>query len=243
MKVEAIAYAVNGKPFEGQLIYDETASRPQPLLLIAPNWAGVTPKSIEEAKAVAAQGYVGFLVDMYGVEGRPTGKEVPMEFLKPLVADPAQTRTRINAALEAMTAAAIERNIGNPRLRAAMGYCFGGANVLDLARSGADVAAVVSFHGDLTSVSQAKAGEVKAAVLVVHGAEDPIAPKAHRDALEAELRAAGARWTLLALGGVAHSFTDTAANRPPVSQFSAHANRYGYLLAHAFIADAFAGRI
>lgn len=243
MKVEALAYTHAGRNFESQLVWDDTAKGPRPLLLMAPNWMGVTPRAVDYCKELAAQGYVVLCADMHGLDRRPTGKEVPAEFLAPLAADPAETRARVNAALDVLTAAATERGIGNAKLRAAFGYCFGGANVLDLARSGADVAAVVSFHGDLTSHREAKAGEVKAAVLVVHGADDPIAPKAHRDAFESEMRAAGARWTLLNFGNVFHSFTDTLANRPPMSQFSAPANRYGYMLAHAIVADAFAGRV
>ena len=89
----------------------------------------------------------------------------------------------------------------------------------------------------------AEPGAVKAKVLVVHGADDPIAPKGDRDFLEDEMRKAGARWTILAFGGVFHSFTDPSANRPPASQYSAHASYYGYGMAHGMIADAFAGKI
>ncbi len=243
MKVEAIAYEAAGRKFEGHLVHDETAAGPRPLLLVAPNWAGVTPRAIEIGRELAAQGYVTFVADMHGLDRRPTGQENPMAFLAPLIADPEATRARVNAAFDAMTSAAVSRGIGNPKFRAAIGYCFGGSNVLDLARSGADVAAVVSMHGNLKTGLEAKSGDVKAAVLVVHGADDPIAPKSDRDALEAEMRGAGARWTILAFGGVFHSFTDPAANRPPSSQFSSHACRYGYGLAHAFIADAFAGKV
>ena len=243
MKVEGIDYEVAGRKFRSELVYDDTASGPRPLLLMAPNWAGVTPRAVEIGHELATQGYVVLVADMHGLDRRPTGSENPMEFLAPLISDPQATRARVNAAMDVLTKAAVERRIGNPALRAAIGYCFGGSNVLDLARSGADVAAVVSMHGNLKSHMEAKPGEVKAAVLVVHGAGDPIAPKGDRDALEAEMTAAGARWTMLTLGGVYHSFTDPAANRPPASQFSAHASRYGYALAHAFIGDAFAGRV
>jgi dienelactone hydrolase len=243
MKVEAITHTLGGRNFESQLVWDDTTKEVRPLLLMAPNWMGVTPNAIEYSKHLAAQGYVVLCADMHGLDRRPTGKEVPMEFLSPLTNNPTETRARVNAAMDVLTKAATDKGIGNPKLRAAFGYCFGGANVLDLARSGADVAAVVSFHGNLKSGIEAKPGEVKAAVLVVHGADDPIAPKGDRDALEAEMRAAGARWTLLNFGHVYHSFTDASANRPPASQFSAHANRYGYMLAHAFVADAFAGRV
>jgi len=243
MKVESISYSVGDARFQGELVHDDTAAAPRPLLLVAPNWAGVTPKAIDIAKDLAAQGYVAFVADMHGIDRRPTGKEVPMEFLAPLIADPLATRARVNAAFDAMTRAAVERGIGLAARRAAIGFCFGGSNVLDLARSGADVAAVVSLHGNLKTHKPAKAGEVNAAVLVVHGAEDPIAPKSDRDALEAEMLAAKARWTMLSFGGVYHSFTDPSANRPPSSQFSSHSSRYGFVLAHMFIADAMAGKL
>ena len=243
MKVETISYSVSGRAFSGELVHDDTATGPRPLLLMAPNWAGVTPRAIEIGRELAAQGYVVFVADMHGLDRRPTGSENPMEFLAPLIADPRETRARVNAALDTLTSAARERRIGDVNARAAIGFCFGGANVLDLARSGADVAAVVSMHGNLKTPAPARAGEVKAKVLVVHGADDPIAPKGDRDALEEEMRAAKAHWTMLQFGGVYHSFTDPGANRPPFSQFSSHANRYGFALAHAFIADAIAGKL
>ena len=242
MKIEKISYSVGALNCEGVLIYYQAAKNP-PLLLMAPNWMGVTEKAIEAAQHLAAHGYVVFLADMYGVGGRPTGQEVPMEFLGPLIRQPLETRARINAAFETMTQAALERGVGDASRRAAIGYCFGGSNVLDLARSGADVAAVVSMHGNLKTSLPAEPGAVKAKVLVVHGADDPIAPKGDRDFLEDEMRKAGARWTILAFGGVFHSFTDPAANRPPSSQYSAHASHYGYGMAHGMISDAFAGKL
>mgnify|MGYP003342963284 CR=1 FL=1 len=243
MKTESIAYTVAGGKFQGEFIHDDTAQSKQPLLLMCPNWAGVTPRAIEIGKELAAHGYAVFVGDMHGLDRRPTGTENAMEFLQPLIKSPGTTRARVMAAFDVMTQTAREKRIGDVTKRAAIGYCFGGSNVIDLARAGANVAAVVSMHGNLTTGMPAKAGEVKAAVLVVHGADDPIAPKSDRDALEAEMRAAGANWTILAFGGVLHNFTDPTSNRPPNSKFSAHANRYGYALAHAFIADAIAGKV
>jgi len=242
MMIEKIPYTVGDVSCEGVLVYNE-AARDLPLLLMAPNWMGVTEKAIDGARGLAEHGYVVLLADMYGLAGRPTGQEVPMQFLGPLIGQPMETRARINAALEAMTQAATARGVGDATRRAAIGYCFGGSNVLDLARSGADVAAVVSMHGNLKTGMPAEPGAVKAKVLVVHGADDPVAPKGDRDALEDEMRKAGARWTILAFGGVFHSFTDPAANRPPSSQYSAHASHYGYGMAHGMIEDAFAGTI
>jgi dienelactone hydrolase len=166
-----------------------------------------------------------------------------MEFLRPFMSDVAGMRRRITAALDTLTREADRRAIGDINRRAAIGYCFGGLNVLDLARTGADVAAVVSMHGSLSTPQPAKSGDIKAAVLAVHGAADPIAPKAERDAFEAEMTAAGARWALLTFGGVVHAFTDPQENNPGVAVYNEPATRHGYALAHGYIADAFAGKL
>src|SRR3954447_19370682 len=106
MKTESIAYSVSGQKFQGELVHDDTARGPRPLLLVAPNWAGVTPRAVEIARELAAHGYVTFVADIHGLDRRPTGSENPMQFLQPLIADPQATRARINGALEAMTQAA-----------------------------------------------------------------------------------------------------------------------------------------
>jgi dienelactone hydrolase len=151
-------------------------------------------------------------------------------------------RRRIAAALDTLTREADRRAIGDITRRAAIGFCFGGLNVLDLARTGADVQAVVSMHGTLVTPQPAKKGDIKAAVLAVHGASDPIAPKAERDAFEAEMTQAGACWALLTFGDIVHAFTDPQTNMPGVAVYDESATRHGYALAHAFIADAFGGR-
>ena len=99
------------------------------------------------------------------------------------------------------------------------------------------------MHGTLTTPQPANNGDIKAAVLAVHGAADPIAPKAERDAFEAEMTSAGARWALLTFGDVVHAFTDPQANHPGVGMYNEPATRHGYALAHAYIADAFAGKL
>ena len=243
MKTESIAYSVSGLKNMGTLVYDESAKTKHPLLLMAPNWLGVNPVSTETARTLLADRYVVFMADMYGEGHKPTGKENPMEFLAPLIKNAAETRKRIVAAFDTMIQEAGKRGVGDTSRRAAIGYCWGGANVLDLARTGADVGAVVSMHGSLATPMPAKKREVKAACLVVHGAADPVAPKAERDAFEQEMDAAGARWAMLTFGGIVHAFTDVGVNFPPVAVYNEPATRHGYNLAHAFIADAFAGKI
>jgi dienelactone hydrolase len=242
MKVERVNYAVSGLNCSGALVWEETSQAKLPLLLMAPNWLGIIPGALDVARMLADNRYVVFVADMYGEGNAPKGNEDPMQFLAPLMKNANETRRRIVAAFDAMTREAERRSVGDPKRRAAIGYCFGGANVLDLARTGADVAAVVSMHGSLGTPMPAKRGEVRASVLVVHGAADPIAPKAERDALEQEMDAAGARWAMFAVGGVVHAFTDEGANRAGVAVYDEPTTRYGYQLAHGFIADAFAGK-
>jgi dienelactone hydrolase len=242
VKSEAVSYSIDGQSHQGQLIYDET-KKDQPLLMVAPNWRGVTPENIAIGQKHASDGYVVFLPDMFGAGKGPKGTENPMEFLAPFIADDAGTRRRIVAAFDAMTKEASQRGIGDAKRRAALGYCYGGANVLDLAREGADVAAVVSIHGVLATPNPAGKGRIKAKVLVLHGAADPVSPKAHRDMFEAEMDAAGARWMALHFGGVAHAYTDPHANMLPVAKWDEPATRYTRVMTDAFIHDAFNGKL
>jgi dienelactone hydrolase len=226
--------------WNGTLRYSD-ANVGAPLILIAPNWLGVTPKAIAVGEQIALAGYVAFLIDMRGRQRRPTGRENPIEFLAPLFDDPDAARAL--AGFDAALGTSRRRGVRHPYLRAALGFCLGGANVLDLARSGADVAAAASVHGNLQAKRRARIGEVKAAVPVAHGAQDPIAPKADRDAFEAEMSAAGVRWTMLTFGGVRHSFMDRDAQGSPVSQRSSFASNYLFHLAYKFIADGFSGAL
>jgi dienelactone hydrolase len=242
VKSEPVKYSVGSLACRGELIWDETA-KGQPLLLMAPNWLGVTKDNVAVGEMLAGQGYVVFVADMFGDGKGPKGTEDPMAFLEPLISDATETRKRISAAFDAMTREAAARGIGDSKRRAAIGYCFGGHNVLDLARAGADAAVVVSVHGVLATPMPAKKGDIKSAVLVLHGAADPVSPRAHRDMFENEMDAACARWYALYFGNVVHAYTFPDANMPPVAKYDEPATRHGYTLAHAFIADAFAGKV
>jgi dienelactone hydrolase len=243
MAVESIFYSVAGLGCRGALIWDESVRAPRPLLLMAPNWRGVIKPAIETGQMLANEGYVVFVADMFGEGNGPVGTEDPMQFLQPFMSDTSGMRRRIAAALDTLTREADRRAIGDVTRRAAIGFCFGGLNVLELARSGSDVQAVVSMHGTLSTAQPAQKGEVKAKVLAIHGAADPIAPKAERDAFEAEMEAAGVRWALMTWGGVVHAFTDVGVNVPGVAVYDEAVSRHGYAFANAFIADAFAGKL
>jgi dienelactone hydrolase len=242
MRAEIIKYPMGALTAEGALIYDENVSGKRPALLMAPNWMGMTNDAMERGRLIAASRYVVFVVDMYGAGTRPANFAEAADLANPLRADPIEQRKRIRAAFEAMIAAGERRTLIDER-RAAVGFCFGGGNVLELARDGADIAAAVSIHGDLKTALQARKGSVKAALLVAHGAPDPVAPKVDRDAFEAEMDAAGAKWQMVLFSGVLHAFTDQGADVPGVAAWDEPAARQTYALMHQFLADAFAARL
>jgi len=242
MKVETIRYPMGKLTAQGALVYNETAAGKRPALLMAPNWLGVTEAAIERAKLLAGNRYVVFVADMYGEGTRPADFPAAAALANPLREDAPEQRRRILAAFDAMVAEATRRNLIDNR-RAAVGFCFGGGNVLELARDGVDFAAAVSIHGDLKTAQAARPGAVKAALLVTHGAPDPVAPKADRDAFEAEMDAAGAKWQMLTFSGILHAYTDEGDDVPNIAAWDEPATRQTYAVTHQFIADAFAGKL
>ena len=149
----------------------------RPLLLVMPNWLGVTENAIQRAQKMAGDKYVAFVGCMYGEGKTCEGPPTSQEWMMAVQADPVEGRKRVNAALATMVVEADKRGIGTGSRKAAVGFCFGGGNVLELARGGADLDAVVCLHGHLRITMPAKKGDIKAAVFVIHGTKDPVAPK------------------------------------------------------------------
>jgi dienelactone hydrolase len=242
MHVEQITYELRGKKYVGALVYDASVKRPRPALLMCPNWMGMRQQAIDRAALLAGDRYVVFAADMYGEGIRPNDFAEAAALANPLRDDPAEAKRRVCAAYDTFLRLGKERGLINDQ-RAAVGFCFGGGNVLDLARAGADVQAVVAIHSDLKTKAPAKPGDIKAALLVIHGAPDPVTPKADRDAFEAEMDAAGAKWQMLLFSGIFHAYTDEESNMAGVAVYDEPATRQTYALTHAFIADAFAGKL
>ena len=242
MHVEQVTYELAGKKYVGALVYDETVKRPRPALLMCPNWMGMRQQAIDRAALLAGDRYVVFCVDMYGEGIRPKDFGEAAALANPLRDDPAEDKRRVRAAYDTFLRLGKERGLINDQ-RAAVGFCFGGGNALDLARDGADLKAVVAIHSDLKTKAPAKPGDIKAALLVIHGTPDPVVPKADRDAFEAEMDAAGAKWQMLLFSGIFHAYTDEDSNVAGVAIYDENASRQTYALTHAFIADAFAGKL
>ena len=239
MAVERFDFQCGSVKAKHALVWNEKVSGKRPLLLLMPNWLGVTEPAIKRAQKMAGDKYVALVADMYGEGKTCEGPPTSQEWMMAVRADRVEGRKRANAAMACLVAEADKRGIGDSTKKAAVGFCFGGGNVLELARSGADVNAVVCLHGDLATTMPAKKGDIKAAVFVIHGSKDPVAPKADRDALEAELDGAGANWQTLDFGGRLHSFAEEETMMKGVAEYNAPAAHQTFRMLDDFIQDAF----
>ena len=243
MAVERINYQADNIACSGALDYDETVSTRRPLLLMAPNWLGVSEDSIKRTAMMAGSKYVALVADMYGGGKIPAGPPEAAPLANGLRADPSERRRRVGAALDALRSESDKRKIGDLKRQAAVGFCFGGGNVLELARTGADLQAVICVHGDLLTPAPAKPGDIKAAVCVLHGSKDPVVPKTDRDIFEAEMEASGAKWQMLVFGGLLHSFSEAESDVPGIARYDAGAARQSYAMVDDFVTAAFAGKL
>ena len=193
---------------EGFFAYDDSISARRPAVLISHAWAGRDEFVMDKAKKIAELGYFAFALDMYGAGKTGSNPEENGQLMQPFMADRDLLQRRITAALSAVKLFpwVDDKNI------AAIGFCFGGLCVLDLARTGVDIKGVVSFHGLLAAPDNLNNVSIKAKVLVLHGNDDPMVPVQDVIKLEQELTAAGADWQLHNYGGTMHAFTNPMAN-------------------------------
>jgi dienelactone hydrolase len=210
IKTEAVTYKEGQAEAHSFIVYDDTVSGKRPGVLVVPEWWGLNDYPRMRARMLAQLGYVAMAVDIYGdgkVTADPKQAGAWADALE--AGDRAELRTRI--------ATALARLKSDPRVdaskTAAIGYCFGGSTVLELARSGAEVNGVVSFHGHYDTKDPAKPGEVKARILACHGADDPFTSPSQIQAFEDEMRKARADWQFNVYGGAKHSFTNPDAGK------------------------------
>lgn len=235
-----VTWTLDGTHFKSVLVYDDASSAKRPGLVMVPNWYGINDAAIQKADMIAGKDYVILLTDMYGenVRPQPGHADQAQVAIKPLYGDRVLMRKRINAALTQLKAQAGTAPIDLTKL-AAIGFCFGGTAVLDLARSGADLAAIVSFHGGLTTDNPALAKNIKARVLVMNGADDKgTMPDA--DKFMDEMRASPADWQFVVLGNAVHCFTEVGEDSPGC-KYDARAAARSYRLMHDWLHAAFAG--
>ncbi len=205
---QTIDYTHNDVRLEGFFAYDDKRPRPLPAVLISHAWAGRDEFVCNKARRLAELGYAAFALDMYGKGVVGTGPEENSRLMKPFMDDRRLLQDRITAALETV------RKLPqvDPGRIAAMGFCFGGLCVLDLARTGANLRGVVSFHGLFVPPGNTQGTKIKAKVLVLHGHDDPMAPPDQVASLAKELTEAAADWQIHIYGNTLHAFTNPMAN-------------------------------
>jgi dienelactone hydrolase len=209
IKTKEVEYRQGDTTLQGFLAWDGAAKGKRPGILVVHEWWGHNEHARNQARRLARAGYVAFALDMYGKGKVATHPGDAEAFMKEATKDPAVLTARFDAALARLK----QETRVDPERVAAIGYCFGGSVVLGMARAGADLAAVVSFHGALATATPAQAGKVKARVLVLTGADDPMIPPEQVLAFEEEMREASARFEVVSYPGARHSFTNPEAHR------------------------------
>lgn len=199
---ETVEYRHGDAVLEGYIAYDDSSEEKRPGILVVHEWKGPGEYSQRRARQLAELGYIAFAVDMYGKGVRPQTHEEAAKVSGIYREDRALMRERVKAALEVLK----KHPLADDSRLGAIGYCFGGTTVLELARSGEDIKGVVSFHGGLSTPTPA-GKDIKAEVLVLHGANDTYISREDVEAFRKEMENSGARWTMKEYPGAVHSFT------------------------------------
>jgi len=220
IRTREIEYREGDTVLQGFIAWDDARKSRRPGVLVVHEWWGHNAHARAQAERLARAGYVGFALDLFGKGKVTQHPDEAQGFVSEALKDPAVAMARFAAARAQLVA---DAHVDSTRL-AAIGYCFGGAMVLAQARSGADLDAVVSFHGALATQQPARKGGVKARVLVCTGDADPFVPEAQVKALEDEMRGAGARFEVIRHPGARHGFTNPRAGDYGMEQLAYDAN-------------------
>lgn len=237
----SIDYVVGGTKMRSVLIYDSTIKAPRPGIVVVPNWMGINNAAIDKAKVIAGKDYVLLLADVYGVDVRPKNGDEAGMLAKSLYADRKVLRERAKAAFGQLKAQSFSEVPLDGRHWGAIGFCFGGAAALDLARSGADIAAVATFHANLSTDDPVLAKNIKAKVLVMNGGDDKFVSEEQIVGFQKEMRDAGVDWQFLNFGGALHCFAESDEHgQTPGCAYDERAAKRAFTQMHAFFDEVFA---
>ncbi len=209
VKTREIEYTQGETVLQGYLAWDDALPGKRPGVLVVHEWWGHNAHARRQTERLAQSGYVAFALDMYGKGKVTTHPADAQAFAAEATKDPAVVTARFEAARAQLT----QDPHVDPERIAAIGYCFGGAIVLGQARAGADLDAVATFHGALAAAHPAEKGKVRARILVMTGAADPLVPPDQVAAFEKEMKSAGARFRVVRYPGAKHSFTNPDAGQ------------------------------
>ena len=202
IRTQSFDYKDGNTVLEGFIAWDDARTGKLPGVVVYPQWTGPTDFERDEAKKLAQLGYVAMVADVYGKGIHPTAPKEAGAMMGKSLADRPSFRVRVRAALD--------RLLQNPHVdatrMAAIGFCFGGASALELGRQGADVKALVTFHGELSNPTPADAKNIKGHVLVLHGTDDPAVPPEEVAAFRKEMKDAGTDFTFVSYSGTKHGF-------------------------------------
>lgn len=207
LRTKTVDYAVGETALQGYLAWDDAVKGPRPGVLVVHEWWGHNAHARRAAERLARAGYVAFALDMFGTGKLATHPGDAQKFVGEALAEAGAAAARFEAARRQLEA----RPETDPKRIAAIGYCFGGGVVLSMARSGADLDAVASFHGMIATDTPAEKGKVKAQVLVMTGGADPFVPEEQVVAFEKEMKDAGVRFQVIRYPGAKHGFTNPDA--------------------------------
>jgi dienelactone hydrolase len=236
MTTQALEYRDGDVTCRGYLAYNEGRDR-RPGIVICHEAPGLDEHVKMRAEMLAELGYVALAADLYGNGVVAKGSSEAMALMGPLREDLASLRRRARAGLDALAA----QPRVDPQHLAAIGYCFGGLTVLELARSGAPVAGVVSFHGLLETKTPQDARNIKGKVLVCTGSDDPLVPPDHVLGFEREMSGAGVDWQVITYGGAKHAFTNRNADRVgmPALAYNQAADQRSWIAMRDFFTEIF----
>ena len=209
IQTKTVEYKQGGTTLEGVLVWDDAVQGQRPGVLVVHQWMGLTDYEKHRAEMLAQLGYVAFCADIYGKGVRPKDAAEAGAQAGKYKGDRQLLRARVNAALTVLQT----REFVDPKRIAAIGYCFGGTVVLEIARGGADLKGVASFHGGLSTPNPADAKNIKGKVLVLHGADDTFESPAEIAAFQEEMRQGRVDWQMNYYGGAVHSFTNPDAGK------------------------------
>ncbi len=208
IKEVPVTYSDGTTTMKGFVVYDDASTAKRPGIIMVHEWWGITPHIRNEAKKYAAQGYTAFIADMYGDAKTADNPKDAGALSGGVMKDPKAMESRFNAAKAELSKQASV----NPDRIGAVGYCFGGAVVINMARTGADLKAVAGFHASLGLNTPAPAaGTIKAKILILNGADDPFVKREQYDTLKKELDAAKANYQVIEYPGAVHAFTNPEA--------------------------------
>lgn len=205
-KEENVTYTGDSVTMNGYVVYDEKKEGPRPAILVVPEWWGMDDYTKRRAKQLAELGYIAMAIDLYGEGKQADNPTLAGQLATPFYADPQMTKTRFDAALAKLKT----YSQADTNKIAAIGYCFGGSMVLNMAKLGDPLVGVVSFHGGLEGVPPNKE-TLKAKVLVCHGGSDPFVPKEQVDKFKHQMDSVGASYSFKEYPGATHAFTNPEA--------------------------------